>query len=111
MGRADTVLAPAASNPASPTSKTAARGRRRPYSRFGVVGDQLSRAFSYRLYRNLGMRSLWVHFLLLAGFTTTIVIVVTLIVQLDYPFRRDISVSNEPFEHALSQLEALSAAR
>jgi hypothetical protein len=59
----------------------------------------------------LGMRNLWVHFLLLAGFTTTIVIVVTLIVQLDYPFRGDISVSNEPFEHALTQLEALSAAR
>jgi Protein of unknown function (DUF4239) len=59
----------------------------------------------------LGMRNLWVHFLLLAGFTTTIVIVVTLIVQLDYPFRGDISVSAEPFEHALSQLEALSAAR
>jgi hypothetical protein len=59
----------------------------------------------------LGMRSLWVHFLLLAGFTTTIVIVVTLIVQLDYPFRGDISVSDEPFEHALSELGALSAAR
>jgi hypothetical protein len=53
----------------------------------------------------LGMHNLWVHFLLLAGFTTTIVIVVTLIVQLDYPFRGSISVSDEPFEHALSQLE------
>jgi Protein of unknown function (DUF4239) len=52
----------------------------------------------------LGMRSLWMHFILLAGFTTTIVIVVTLIVQLDYPFRGYISVSDEPFEHALSEL-------
>jgi hypothetical protein len=52
----------------------------------------------------LGMRNIWVHFLLLAGFTTTIVIVVTLIVQLDYPFRGYISVSDEPFEHALSEL-------
>jgi hypothetical protein len=52
----------------------------------------------------LGMRSLWVHFLLLAGFTTTIVIVVALIVQLDYPFRGEISVSAEPFEQALSKL-------
>jgi hypothetical protein len=59
----------------------------------------------------LGMRNLWVHFLLLAGFTTTIVIVVTLIVQLDYPFRGRISVSDEPFEHALSQLEAPNAIR
>jgi hypothetical protein len=52
----------------------------------------------------LGMRSLWVHFMLLAGFATAIVIVVTLIVQLDYPFRGEISVSAEPFEHVLSEL-------
>lgn len=52
----------------------------------------------------LGMRNLWMHFVLLAGFTTTIVIVVTLIVQLDYPFRGYISVSDEPFEHALAGL-------
>jgi len=54
----------------------------------------------------LGMRSLRVHFILLAGFTTTIVIVATLIVQLDYPFRGSISVSDEPFEHLLSELAA-----
>jgi Protein of unknown function (DUF4239) len=59
----------------------------------------------------LGMRNLWVHFLLLAGFTTTIVIVVTLIVQLDYPFRGSISVSDEPFEHALSELGNPGTAR
>jgi len=53
----------------------------------------------------LGMHSLWVHFMLLAGFTTAIIIVVTLIVQLDYPFRGEISVSAEPFEHVLSGLE------
>ena|SRR5215469_11261949 len=52
----------------------------------------------------LGMRSLWVHFVLLAGFTTAIVIVVTLIVQLDYPFRGEISVSAEPLEHVLAEL-------
>jgi hypothetical protein len=52
----------------------------------------------------LGMRSMVVHFVLLAGFTTTIVIVVTLIVQLDYPFRGEISVSAEPFERVLSVL-------
>jgi amino acid transporter len=54
----------------------------------------------------LGMRSLKVHFILLAGFTTTIVIVATLIVQLDYPFRGRISVSDEPFEHLLAELAA-----
>jgi hypothetical protein len=59
----------------------------------------------------LGMRNFWVHFLLLAGFTTTIVIVVTLIVQLDYPFRGQISVSAEPFEHALSELGPPGAGR
>ena len=52
----------------------------------------------------LGMRDLWVHFLLLAAFTTGMVIVVTLIVQLDYPFRGEVSVSMEPFEHLLSEL-------
>jgi hypothetical protein len=54
----------------------------------------------------LGMRSLWVHFLMVAGFTTAIVIVVALIVQLDFPFRGEISVSAEPFEHALSEVVA-----
>jgi hypothetical protein len=54
----------------------------------------------------LGMRSLWVHFLLLSGFTPTIVIIVTLIVQLDYPFRGQISVSDEPVQRALSWLGA-----
>ena len=54
----------------------------------------------------LGMRDLWVHFLLLAAFTTGMVIVVTLIVQLDYPFRGEINVSAEPFEHVLSELNA-----
>ncbi len=53
-----------------------------------------------------GMRSLWVHFLLLAGFTTTIVIVVALIVQLDFPFRGEISVSADPFEHVLTEVRA-----
>jgi hypothetical protein len=52
----------------------------------------------------LGMRSLWVHFLLLAAFTTGMVIVVTLIVQLDYPFRGEVAISAEPFEHVLSEL-------
>jgi hypothetical protein len=53
-----------------------------------------------------GMRSFWVHFVLLAGFTTAIVIVVALIVQLDYPFRGEISVSAEPFEQVLSEVGA-----
>jgi hypothetical protein len=53
-----------------------------------------------------GMRNLWMHFVLLAGFTTAIVIVVALIVQLDYPFRGEISVSAEPFEHVLSEVGA-----
>ena len=48
-----------------------------------------------------GMRSLLVHFVMLAGFTSTIVIVVSLIVQLDFPFRGEISVSAEPFRQAL----------
>ena len=43
-------------------------------------------------------------FMVLAGFTTAIVIVVTLIVQLDYLFRGEVSISVEPFEHLLSEL-------
>ena len=53
-----------------------------------------------------GMRSLWVHFVVLAGFTATIVIVVALIMQLDYPFRGEISVSADPFAHVLSEVGA-----
>jgi ribose transport system substrate-binding protein len=56
----------------------------------------------------LGMRNLWVHFLLLAGFTSTIIIVVILIAQLDYPFRGYIGISDELFEHALAQLGTLA---
>ena len=44
------------------------------------------------------------HFVLLAGFTASIVIVCALIVQLDYPFRGEVSVSAEPFEQLLSEL-------
>jgi hypothetical protein len=58
----------------------------------------------------LGMRSLSMHFLLLAGFTSSIVIVVSLIVQLDFPFRGEISVSAEPFEHVLSEVAAAGPA-
>jgi hypothetical protein len=54
----------------------------------------------------LGVRSLWVHFVMLAGFTTAIVVVLNLIVQLDYPFRGEISVSAAPFEHVLSEMGA-----
>jgi hypothetical protein len=54
----------------------------------------------------LGMRSLAMHFLLLAGFTTSIVVVVALIVQLDYPFRGQISVSVDPVERVLSEVGA-----
>ena len=53
-----------------------------------------------------GMGRFWVHFVLLAGFTTAIIIVVALIVQLDYPFRGEISVSADPFTHVLSEVGA-----
>jgi len=52
----------------------------------------------------LGMHSLLVHFMLLAAFTTGMVIVVTLIIELDYPFRGEVSISPEPLEHLLPQL-------
>lgn len=54
----------------------------------------------------LGVRSLWVHFVMLAGFTTAIVVVVNLIVQLDFPFRGEISVSVAPFVRVLSDMGA-----
>ena len=49
----------------------------------------------------LRMRSPGMRFFLVAGFTTTIVIVASLIAQLNYPFCGEISVSSAPFEHAL----------
>jgi hypothetical protein len=58
----------------------------------------------------LRMRSPGMHFFLVAGFTTTIVIVVSLIAQLDYPFRGEISVPSDPLEHALSALNEPAAA-
>lgn len=52
----------------------------------------------------LGMRSRWMHFALAAGLTTAIVVVVAMIVQLDYPFRGEISVSAEPFRQVLKDV-------
>lgn len=46
----------------------------------------------------LGTQSLSMHFAVIAGLTTAMVVVIALIVQLDYPFRGTISVSPEPFE-------------
>jgi hypothetical protein len=51
------------------------------------------------------MRSLCFHFVLLAAFTAGMIIVVALIVQLDYPFRGEVAISKEPFQHVLSELE------
>ena len=52
----------------------------------------------------LGMRSLWMHFALVAGLTTAMVVVVSLIVQLDYPFRGTISVSADPYRQVLTDV-------
>jgi hypothetical protein len=52
----------------------------------------------------LGMRSRWMHFALAAGLTTAIVVVVSMIVQLDYPFRGEISVSADPFRQVLKDV-------
>jgi hypothetical protein len=61
--------------------------------------------FDCRPYPILGMRSLWVPFYAARGdHRREWYIVVTLIVQFDYPFRGGVSVSTEPFEHLLSQL-------
>jgi hypothetical protein len=83
-------------------SRLDAAGGHIPSSVWWVIGFLGILAVGFTAF--LGMRNVVVHFVLLAGFTTTIVIVVTLIVQLDYPFRGEISVSAEPFEHVLSEL-------
>jgi hypothetical protein len=49
----------------------------------------------------LGMDSAWMHFTVIGGLTTAMVVVIALIVQLDYPFRGTISVSPEPFEQII----------
>jgi len=53
----------------------------------------------------LGLRSRWMHFALVAGLTTAMVVVVSLIVQLDYPFRGTISVSVDPFRQVLKDVK------
>jgi hypothetical protein len=53
----------------------------------------------------LSMRSGWMHFALAAGLTTAMVVVVSLIVQLDYPFRGEISVSADPFRQVLKDVK------
>jgi len=52
----------------------------------------------------LDMGSQWMHFLLMGGLTTAMVVMVALIVQLDYPFRGKISVSSEPFQQVLKDV-------
>jgi hypothetical protein len=52
----------------------------------------------------LGVHHQAMHFAMVAGLTTALVVVVALIVQLDYPFRGVISVSAEPFERVLSEI-------
>jgi hypothetical protein len=54
----------------------------------------------------LGVHNLTMHFAMVAGLTTAMVVVVALIVQLDYPFRGEISVSADPFERVLSDVGA-----
>jgi hypothetical protein len=53
----------------------------------------------------LGMRSGWMHFALAAGLTTAMIVVVALIVQLDYPFRGEISISADPFRQVLKDVK------
>jgi hypothetical protein len=56
----------------------------------------------------LDAEGFWVHWLMLAGLTTALTLVVTLIVELDYPFRGEISVSTEAYSHVLQDLPSLS---
>jgi hypothetical protein len=54
----------------------------------------------------LSMRSGWMHFALAAaGLTTAMVVVVSLVVQLDYPFRGEISISADPFRQVLKDVK------
>ena len=46
----------------------------------------------------------WVHWLMMAGITTALTLVIALIVELDYPFRGEISVSTAPFEQVQTLL-------
>ncbi len=54
----------------------------------------------------LDAEGFWVHWLMLAGLTTALTLVVTLIAELDYPFRGEISVSTEAYQHVLQELAA-----
>jgi hypothetical protein len=50
----------------------------------------------------LGTKSLAMHFTVIAGLITAVMVVIALIVQLDYPFRGTISVSVDPFREVLT---------
>jgi hypothetical protein len=50
----------------------------------------------------LRTESLAMHFTVIAGLTTAVMVVIALIVQLDYPFRGTISVSADPFREVLT---------
>jgi hypothetical protein len=45
------------------------------------------------------------HFALAVGLTTAMVVVVSLIAQLDYPFRGEISISADPFRQVLKDVK------
>ena len=53
----------------------------------------------------LGVESLWAHLIASVGVGVALVLVVALIVQLDYPFRGTLSVSADPYESVIANMD------
>lgn len=68
------------------------------------VGGLITVGYTYLF----GMQSFRMHLLMTAGVTASMALVVILIVELDYPFRGTVSVSAEPYQHVLREMNALT---
>jgi len=58
-----------------------------------IMGGALTVAYTFMF----GTPNLWMHLLATGGLAASLALVIVLIVELDYPFRGEISVSDEPF--------------
>jgi hypothetical protein len=69
-----------------------------------IVGGAITIGYTYLF----GMQNFCMHLLMTAGVTASMTLVVILIVELDYPFRGSVSVSSEPFQRVLGEMNTLT---
>lgn len=69
-----------------------------------VISGALSIGYTYLF----GLKNLFMHMVMTAAVTASMTLVVILIVELDYPFRGDVSVSSAPFQRVLQDMDNLT---